>query len=45
MALALSGDLPGNLHGLLVILAYMAVVAAASLLLFQRRDVAGAKGD
>ena len=45
MAFALSGDLPGNLHGLLVILAYMAVVAAASLLLFQRRDVAGAKGD
>ena len=45
VAFALSGDLPGNLHGLLVILAYMAVVAAASLLVFQRRDVAGAKGD
>ena len=45
VALALVGDLPGNLHGFLVILAYVAIVAAASLLLFQRRDVAGAKGD
>ena len=45
VAFALVGDLPGNLHGFLVMLAYIAIVAAASLLLFQRRDVAGAKGD
>ncbi len=45
IAFALVGDLPGNLHGFLVMLAYIAIVAAASLLLFQLRDVAGAKGD
>ena len=38
------GPLPGNIHGLLVMLAYTAVLGAATIWVFQRRDIGGAKG-
>ena len=37
-------DLPDNLHAFVVLLGYIVVLGAATLLLFVRRDVAGAKG-
>ena len=36
---------PGTLHAFLVMLAYIIVLGAATFWLFQRRDVAGAKGE
>ena len=36
---------PGTLHSFLVLLGYILILGAVSLWLFQRRDVAGAKGD
>ena len=36
---------PGTLHSFFVLLGYILVLGAVSLWLFQRRDVAGAKGD
>ena len=39
------GQLPDALHGALVMLGYIAILGALSFLLFQRRDIAGAKGD
>ena len=44
-ALANSDGLPSVLHGFLVMLGYIVVAGAASLWLFQRRDVTGARGD
>ena len=46
LALAFGGAdvLPGAVHSLLVILAYTAILLAASLWLFQRRDIGGARG-
>ena len=38
-------NVPGNLHASLVLLAYIAVLGAASFWLFQRRDITGAKGE
>ena len=38
-------DLPGTLHAFLVLLAYMVVLGGATLWLFQRRDIAGARGE
>ena len=38
-------DPPGALHAFLVLLAYIVVLGAAAFWLFQRRDVAGARGE
>ena len=38
-------DPPGELHAFLVLLAYIIVLGAAAFWLFQRRDVAGARGE
>ena len=38
-------DPPGELHAFLVLLAYIVVLGAAAFWLFQRRDVAGARGE
>ena len=38
-------DLPSNLHASLVILGYVVVFSATAFWLFQRKDVAGAKGE
>ena len=38
-------DLPGALHAFLVLLAYMVVMSGAAFWLFQRRDIAGARGE
>ena len=38
-------DLPSNLYAFLVILGYIVVLSAAALWLFQRKDVAGARGE
>ena len=38
-------DPPGTLHAFLVLLAYIVVLGAAAFWLFQRRDVAGARGE
>ena len=38
-------ELPSQLHAFLVILAYIAVLGGAALWLFQRKDIAGAKGE
>ena len=38
-------DPPGVLHAFLVLLAYIVVLGAAAFWLFQRRDVAGARGE
>ena len=38
-------DLPGSLHAFLVILAHIVVLGAAAFWLFQRRDIAGARGE
>ena len=37
-------DLPSNIHGFLVALAYMAILGAAMVWLFLRKDIGGAKG-
>ena len=39
------GDPPGTLHAFLVVTAYMVIAGVAALWLFQRRDVAGARGE
>ena len=38
-------DLPGTLHAFLVLTGYIVVLGGATLLLFQRRDIAGARGE
>ena len=38
-------DLPSQLHAFLVVAGYMVIIATASFLLFQRKDIAGAKGE
>ena len=38
-------DLPGTLHAFIVLLAYMVVLGSATLWLFQRRDISGARGE
>ena len=38
-------DLPGALHAFLVLLVYMVVLSGAAFWLFQRRDIAGARGE
>ena len=38
-------DPPGELHAFLVLLAYIVVLGTAAFWLFQRRDVAGARGE
>ncbi len=38
-------DLPGQTHAFLVVTVYIIVVGAAAFWLFQRRDVAGARGE
>ena len=38
-------DLPGTLHAFIVLLAYMVVLGGATLWLFQRRDISGARGE
>ena len=38
-------DLPGTLHAFVVLLAYMVVLSGATLWLFQRRDISGARGE
>ena len=38
-------DPPGELHAFLVLLAYIVVLGATAFWLFQRRDVAGARGE
>ena len=38
-------DLPGALHAFLVLLAYVVVLGGAAFWLFQRRDIAGARGE
>ena len=39
------GEMPGEMHAFLVLLAYIVVLAAAAFWLFQRRDVGGARGE
>ena len=39
------GDPPGTLHAFLVVTAYMVITGVAALWLFQRRDIAGARGE
>ena len=39
------GDLPGQLHAFLVLTAYIVVLGGAAFWIFQRRDVAGARGE
>ena len=39
------GDMPGALHAFLVLLGYVVVLGVAAFWLFQRRDVAGARGE
>ena len=39
------GELPDALHGSLVMLGYIVILGALTFWLFQRRDIAGAKGD
>ena len=38
-------ELPGMLHAFVVLLAYMVVLGGVSFWLFQRRDIAGARGE
>ena len=38
-------DLPSQLHAFLVLTAYIAVLGGAALWLFQRKDIAGARGE
>ena len=40
-----AGELPEALHGSLVMLGYSVILGALTFWLFQRRDIAGAKGD
>ena len=42
--LGISADLPSNLHGFLVALVYIAVLGAATVWLFLRKDIGGARG-
>ncbi|MCY3801624.1 MAG: ABC transporter permease subunit [Chloroflexi bacterium] len=42
---ASAGELPDALHGFLVMLGYIVILGAFTFWLFQRRDIAGAKGD
>ncbi len=44
LAVGGAGGSPGKVHGLLVMLAYTVVFLGATLWLFQRRDIGGAKG-
>ena len=38
-------DLPSQLHAFLVVAGYIVIIATASFWLFQRKDIAGAKGE
>ena len=38
-------DLPGTLHAFIVLLAYIVVLSGATLWLFQRKDIGGARGE
>ncbi len=42
--LGISADLPSNVHGFLVALVYIAVLGAATVWLFLRKDIGGARG-
>ena len=38
-------DLPGQVHAFLVLTAYIVIIGAVAFWLFQRRDIAGARGE
>ena len=38
-------DPPSELHAFLVVTAYMVIAGAAAVWLFQRKDIAGARGE